>query len=640
MKPREQVFTKNNPRIPIFYWIFAAAYLLLIGVLGYRQLFLYDYYSAREARQSMRRVIKPGARGDIYDRNGKLLVTNVARFSAVVYFNDIRLEFRREFFRLKKSMLAEIEATKSEKKIDYVELGRRARENVLNSYLAQINEILGTDYKLARKDYNRHFNEKMLLPFPLIKNLSAREHSILAERLPVDSPIQIYTDTSRYYPYGEYAAHLLGYVSSEFDDIDTSGMPGEDLRTYTYEGKMGRSGIEKAFDDILSGTSGAKIWIVDHQGFQYDNIADVKPQKGKDVVCSLDIDLQGVIEEAFGERKGAAVVMDVKSGEVLSMVSRPAYDPNDFSPFISYEVSNAVTARGAWLNRATQGLYPPGSTFKLVTACAGLMTGVIDESSQKECIGGQRIGNRIFPCNSRFGHGPLDLSGAIAKSCNVFFYQTGLEADIKSLSATARDFGLDSDPGIEVKENYWRRSNIPTPEYKRKKRPYDGPWTQGDTANTSIGQGYLLQTPMQMACFAASFARRETRTRASIIHDPARKADIRYHGAEKLSLTDVQYNAILKGMIEAVNSGTCKRAKIDTVQVAAKSGTAQVRVSGKPLTLAWMLAFAPAENPTTAMVVVVEGEEPGDVGGGRTAGPIVRAAMQKRFENISPKIGN
>ena len=631
-------YSNWNPRIPLFYVVFTLAFLFLISALAYRQIFLYDYYMARGERQSMKRIIEPGARGDIYDRNMKLLVTNEPRFSAVVYFNDIRREFRAEYMRLKKSDIAAAENSGASESPTSPKANRerakRARANVLNGYVEKINGILGSDYKLSRVDYDKHFENQRLLPFPIIKDLKGREHAILAERLPVDSTIQIYTDTARYYPYGDSAAHLLGFVGSNFDEIDTEGIPGEDLQTFSFVGKIGKSGIEKAFDARLQGRSGAKIWIVDLDGYQYDTVADLRPKKGGDVVASIDIDLQQTIEDSFGERKGAAVVLDVKSGEVLAMVSRPSYDPNILSPFMTYKVSNEITSRGAWLNRATQGLYPPGSTFKLVTACAGLMTGVIDEKTIKTCDGGLKVGTRLFPCNKHSGHGNIDLTEAIAHSCNVYFYETALECGIEALSATAKDFGLDSPTGVELREDYSRRSVVANPEYKKKYRPYDGAWSGGDTANASIGQGYQLQTPLQMACMTASLARGQTRTRPSIIHDPSRAYNMEYHEAEKLNIKPEHYAAIIEGMKAAVERGTARRAAVEGVSIAAKSGTAQVPVKGKKLTLAWMVAFAPVENPQIAISVVVEGEEAGDAAGGRTAGPIVREAFKKYFGSV------
>lgn len=625
MDGEKDMATNSNPRLGMLYALFLLAFFVLICALAYRQIFMYDEYVAMGERQSMRRVIEPGVRGDIFDRNGKLLVTNRPRFSAVVYFNEIRRDFREEYFRLKKS------ARENGQTPSYSELTKAARENVLRGFIDEINRVLGSSYTLPDADFNRHFSQRVLLPFPLVKNLTPREHAILAERIPVDSPIQIHTDSVRYYPYGDCASHALGYVRGSFDDADTGGMPGENLRTYAFAGKMGCTGVEKAFDDRLTGKSGAKIWVVDLDGFQYDVVADVPPAKGDSVETSLDIDLQTAIEDAFGERKGAAVALDVRTGEVLAMVSKPAYNPNLLSPYITSKVYAEITGRDAWLNRATQGLYPPGSTFKIVTACAGLMTGVITPETIKTCDGGLRVGTRIFPCNRRWGHGNLDLQAALAHSCNVYFYETALDCDVAAIVETAKDFGLNDWSGIELKEDAWRLSIIANPQYKKKRG--DGPWLGGDTANMSIGQGYMRQTPLQIACMTASFAGRRTRTKASILHDPSRTGGLEYHRAEKLALSDSQYKAIVDGMLRAVQSGTCKAARVPGVAVAAKSGTAQVMSKGERLALAWMVSFAPADNPEIAVAVIVEGEEPGDVAGGRTAGPIIGAALNAHFKN-------
>ncbi len=224
------------------------------------------------------------------------------------------------------------------------------------------------------------------------------------------------------------------------------------------------------------------------------------------------------------------------------------------------------------------------------------------------------------------------MIGALAHSCNVYFYETGIDTGIETIADVAKTFGFGESTGIELKrEDSWRRTIVATPDFKKKRRQYDGPWTNGDTANSSIGQGYMLFTPLQVAAFTASFARGETRTKVSMLHDPNRITDSKYHGAEKIPLTKSQYNTIVAGMLAAVERGTCRRAAIGGVKVAAKSGTAQVSVNGRKLTLAWLIAFAPADAPEVAISVVVEGEEPGDVGGGKTAAPIAKAAFQKYF---------
>ena len=628
---KKGVYTKSNPRIPVFYGFFGFAFFVLIAVLGYRQIYMHDYYTKRSDRQSLRRVIKPAARGDILDRNGNILVTNKPRFSAVISFNDINEEITAEAKKIRAERRAALE--RGEKLPEPLPNSNSlARGIILRKYTELVNSILGSNYKYSLHDFERHAWARRLLPYPLISDLSAKEHAILAEALPINSPIQIFTSSSRYYPYGETAAHALGYVTSNFDNVDFSGIPGEELRTSSFAGERGKSGIERAFDDHLSGSNGAKIWVVDSMGYQFESILDITSKKGKDLTVSLDVNIQGAIEDAFGSFKGAAVMLDVKTGEVLAMVSRPCYDLNRLTPRITYAVDSEIRQNGAWLNRATQGLYPPGSTFKLITSMASLREGVIVPETIKTCAGGMKVGRRIFPCNNRSGHGNLDLTGALAKSCNVYFYSAGLDSKISAIYDTAKMLGLDSHSGIELKEDYWSKVILPNPDYKRRYREYEGGWSLGDTANTSIGQGYLRITPLQIACMTASLAAKRTRTKASILHNPDRRTDLLYHRASPLPMSDKNYQALIDGMVAAVERGTCRRAAVEYAQVAAKSGTAQVPSMGKKLDLAWMVAFAPAENPEVAICVIVEGEKEGDVAGGKTAGPIVREGIKKYFE--------
>lgn len=624
-------YSKINGRITLLYWVFGFAFVVLLASLAYRQIYLYDDYAKRGDRQAMRRIIEPGSRGDIYDRNGKLIVTNSAHFSAVVYFNDLRKEFREEYRRLKKlDIEAQINAGVEKPRIESSKISLQARKNILNGYVEQVNKILGADYKLTGDDFNRHFSQRALLPFPIIKNLSSREHAILAEKIPVDSPLQISTDTSRYYPHGESAAHALGYIGSNLDDVDTSGIPGGNLLTYSFIGKRGVTGLEKAFDESLTGRSGAKIWVIDKDGFQYDQIADISPSKGRDLFSSIDMDLQQTIEDAMPERKGAVVVLDVQTGEVLAMVSRPSYNPNLFSPFMTNKVSAEITERGAWLNRATQGLYPPGSTYKILTALAASKAGKLDPDEIVKCDGAIKVGRRIISCHKKSGHGEQNLEDAIANSCNVYFIKKGLDAGNSALAETAKIFGFDSPSGLEISEDYSKRTIIPSVEVK--KRRGEGGWSLGDTANVSIGQGLVLQTPLNMARFTASLARKQTRTKVSLVRNLHNLGGLNHHGAQAMDIPDTHYDTIVRGMLGAVERGTSKSARIDGLSIAAKSGTAEVFVNQKNLALAWMIAFAPVENPKIAIAVIIEGEEPGDSSGGKTAGPVVKAAMKKFFD--------
>lgn len=628
MERDSKTYSNSNPRLYPIYCIFAAMFIALFAALAYRQLFLYDHYSKVGRQQSQRRIVKPGARGDIYDRKGRLIVGNRPVFSAVVYSTDVNPELIRERSRLWRAYRERGEKPSGSLTVE-------AMKNVLQRHMDGINGILGSSHDFDFKGFSRNFSTHRLLPTPLVENLTMTEHAVLAERLGVNSTVQLFTDSARYYPYSDYAVHAIGYVRSDFEQIDPDS-PGDDLRTFSFRGKVGVSGLEKAFENTLTGRNGFEIWTVDHAGNKYELLDELSPVKGRDLISSIDMDVQGAAEEAFPQRKGAVVALDVKTGEVLAMLSRPGYDPNAVSPRIPTKLFNEIMEREGFLNRATQGLYPPGSTFKILTSVAGAGSGAITADSVSYCTGSYKVGNRVVRCHKLSGHGRVDLVSALAKSCNVFFYEHGIKMGIEPIRAAAVEFGLDSDPGIELSENFWKKTIVPGPEYKKKYREYDGPWSGGDTANTSIGQGYLRQTPLQMACFMASFAAGRTRTRPSMLHDPARRTDMAYHGAKPIGISPEMYAAIVEGMRKSVKEGTSKRADVGWVSMAAKSGTAQIFPNNRPLTLAWMVAFAPIEDPEIAVCVVVEGEEPGDAAGGKTAGPIVKEIFSEYFKDRRP----
>lgn len=620
MKRLAELHTTFNQRLFFLKILCSTLFITLIIGLGYQQIILNQKYKKQEERQSLRRILQPGPRGAIYDRNGKLLVGTRPRFIAVVYLNELRPDFRKEYIKRVRALRNAGLAVKS------YEVQKAARKTVLTRYLTKVNRILGRSNKVNDKLLEQHFSQRLLLPMPIIDDLEPHEYAKLIEQLPVNSPIQVYTDNARYYPYGSAAAHTLGYVVSSMD-ISKEGVPGEELTTFSLKGKQGKAGLERSFEDLLQGESGGQIWRVDPAGFQYECVKQKNPTQGQDLICSIDIDLQRVAEQAMRGKTGAVVALEVASGEVLTLASSPTYDLNDLTPYISTTVYNDINERGAWINRAIQGLYPPGSPFKIVTASAALRHNLIDEHTLHDCQRSLLVGNRAFPCKTRYGHGPLNIVDAIAKSCNIFFYQDALDMGIDKLSQEAKLFGLDTPTGIELPFET-SHALVPTPAWK--KRRGLGPWLGGDTANMAIGQGFLLTTPLNMACFAASLARAETRTRPTLIHNPNRSAVD--HGGEPLGLSDEQYHLLISGMKRATESGTARRAQISGIDIASKTGTAQVKVKGKDRDIAWFFGFAPADNPQIALVVMVE-ETTDDQNfwGGITAAPIAKALLQKYF---------
>jgi penicillin-binding protein 2 len=640
------VHKRENPRLLFFFWIVLVAGAVLITGLGWSQLIGIREYQEIEKRQTERRILKPGPRGDIYDRNGNLLVGNRPHYSAVTYLDDLRPDFRSEYSKIIRAERARIkdnyqntpEAARplSPPHPNYNRLQWVARQNVVDRYVAKINRITGRNDTISQRKLIRHFNEQLLLPLPLAQDLSPDHYARLVEQLPVNSPIQIHTDTARYYPYCTVAAHLLGYVQST--QPDANEIPDDGIKTFTFKTKLGKTGLERSFNELLSGTTGMEIWRVDPLGFQDTRLEMIPPQQGQDLITSIDMDLQLAAETALGERTGAAVALDIQSGEVLTLVSHPTYDLNDLSPFIPRKTFDAINERGAWLNRALQLSYPPGSTFKLISSIAGMRHGTIDADSVHDCRGIFRLGRSLKRCHARHGHGATDLAKAIEGSCNVFYYSEGLQMGIDVLSAEAKRFGLDQKTGIEVP---YETSRLVVPSKQWKKDQGRGGWVPGDTANTAIGQGFLLQTPLQMATVIASIARGETRTKPTLRALAREDALQVNHGGESIGLTPEQTRLLWDGMERVVGpDGTGRLVHIDDFRVAGKTGTADFRAHGKEVNLAWFVGFAPVEKPRIAVAVMVEGTQASHTyHGGSTAGPVAKDIFLKFIEKYPERAG-
>lgn len=621
---------RANHRLWLFHGVTLVVALMLIGSLFREQFINRQAYVEREERQALRRIVQPGPRGNIFDRNGELLVGNQARFTAMVYLRTLRQEFRGEFIRRVRS-LREAEAAGlpvgEVNRSDVIWDGRTA---VIQRHLDEIGTILGRKMAITRREVEQHYNRRLLMPLYLVRDLSESDYARLIDRLPSDSPVLVQTRVARFYPYGSAAAHVLGYVGAD-DERDVDDLPGDDLTTFHHGGLRGRSGLELQFDDLLSGRPGGEIWRVDPLGFQYERVYARPPIPGEDLQITIDIGLQVVAERALRDYRGAVVALKVGTGEVLALASSPSYDLNDMTPFIPSEVYQAVEESGGWLNRAIQGLYPPGSTFKIVPAVAALSAGLLDPDEILICGGTYRVGNRLFPEHFRPGFGEVDLRRSLQVSSNVYYYQVGLRLGIARIAAMARAFGFDHPTGIELPFET-RRMVVPDREWKR--ATGRGSWFPGDTANVSIGQGDLLVTPLQMAAFTASLARGETRTRSTLQMSGVAAGN--RHPGEPLPISSDHLAAIFEGMEAAVEDGTARRAGIPGVRVAGKTGTAQVRPGGRPTTLAWFIGFAPVDSPRIAVAVMVEGvpdEDP--FHGGTTAAPIARQLFEYHLRSES-----
>jgi penicillin-binding protein 2 len=608
-------YQKNFFRLSVFYGLFGACFLVLIGGLFFRQVVQYNDFKKQEKQQSIRCILQPGTRGFIVDRNGEVLVGNRPVWNAVLYLNELRPAFKAEYKRLVK------EAKALGQKIDTKALRQQSRNTVVMRYYDQLNILLGTQLTLDSDSLRRHFEQRLLLPYPIFTDLSPEQYAKVIEHCGIQHPIQIFTDSVRCYPHGALAAHVLGYVGTGLEG-DMPSFLSQNLKTFALKRKIGRSGLEKTFDSELQGAAGETLWLVDPSGFQCEKIEEIAPQQGKTLVTSLDLATQKAAEDALGPLTGAVVAIDIETGEILALCSHPTYNLNDLTPSISKEVYEKINQDGAWLNRAHQGLYPPGSPFKLITALAGLRNGFAPSDWTIDCTGGTRVGNRLFPCMKLSGHGPLQLEGAIAKSCNPYFYELALQVGPEKLAEESRRYGLGELTGIELPYET-HRTLVPTPAWKKTHKKES--WTAGDTANTSIGQGFLLVTPLQMGAFAASLARGECRTQVTLLHNPKALRQ----KTTPLGIPEEAHTRLLNGMELTSISGTGRRIQIPGLKIAAKTGTAQVTVKGEPMELAWCLTFAPLDNPKVAVVVVVEEVDSSErFQGGLTATPIAKKVLE------------
>ena len=624
-----------DPRTIFFYFIVAGLLLALAGGLAYQQLIKTDYYHEREREQNQRRILIPGPRGNIYDREGRLLVGNRARFAVTLYLDELRKEFRREYIKVRKAY-----RELGDKDIpDSGQMAQIARYSVVQHYLDQVNAALGRSEKVNATDLNRHFKGELLLPYILLDDLKEAEYARLVEQLPVGSPLQVYASSARYYPYGSGASHVLGFVASNDDTesdeeyTDSKLDSVSDKNTFKMHGTVGRDGIESEYDNLLQGDTGGSVFRVDPAGYRAETLYRRVPLQGKNITTSLDIDLQLVAEKQLStdDLIGAAVAIDVNTGEVLALASKPDYDLNAFTPHLSQAAAKKITDDKAWMNRATQGTWPPGSTFKILVSIAGLRSGALNpDHDTAECNGYMKIGSRMATCdNGHAQHGVLSLREAIAKSCDIFFYTYGLQMTSEVIAAEARRFHLDKPTGIEL-PGETHRMLIPDPTWKKEKTG-DG-WVPGDTANMAIGQGFVLVSPLQMACFAASVARKETFTQPTLEH----RTEPHAQHNEPIGLTPAQYSALIDGMEGCVTHGTAARTlnlpeyKIPGVRIVGKTGTAQLPGN---LNMAWFICFAPREKPEIAVAVAVQSDTPGEeFGGGRYSAPIAAEILKKYFE--------
>jgi penicillin-binding protein 2 len=528
-------------------------------------------YTNLSIKNRTRFVRLQSGRGKIYDRNGILLVDNKPATQLVVTVGEI--EDREE--------LAKDLSLITRLSVDYI--------------VKKIKEYM----------------YKPFIPAVLASDMNAETLINVAEqrwRLPGAS-IQVVP--VRDYILKDTAAHAIGYVGEVGEkDIVSGYIPGDTI---------GRTGLERKLDSKLRGEPGYKEIQVDYRGNIDDVLEIVKPRNGDSFFLTIDSVLQTELFNAMEGHRGAGVVIDPDSGEILAIVSSPSFNPNSFvSPVKEDVVKNLFIDKDRpMLDRSLGGLYPPGSIFKIIVALAALEKGLVFEKNTFMCDGEFQLGDAKFRCWEKKGHGRVDLVDALKKSCNEYFYQVGLKAGRSAISEMAKKFGFGCVTGIEVPGE--RGGFIPDDEYissldKNKK------WSSGDTVNLSIGHGKILITPIQAACFISAIANGGILYKPKIIfgEDPEGK---------EIDLDKKYIDLVKKGLYRVVNEpdGTGHTVFVEGLDICGKTGTVELIEKGRKRDICWFAGFASICDSKIAVVIVTEE----GVSGGVTAGPVARKIFSK-----------
>jgi penicillin-binding protein 2 len=585
-----------GPRIQKAVLCIGIGFLILALRLWYLQILEGGYYAALSTSNRLRLRPVEAPRGFILDRHGEVLVENRPTFDLYATPIDV-------------TNPAEVAVALAE---------------ILSIPAAEI------EAKLIEG------RERPYQPLFLRKDLNERMVVSVEERK-LDLPgISLRVRPVRAYPRGGIAANLLGYVS----EVNQAQLAREEFRDFRPGESLGQAGVERRFDAFIRGIDGGEQVEVDARGRAVRLVSLTEPRSGSNIYLTIDKRIQEAAEAAFAGKKGTLVAMNPTTGEILAMVSRPSYDPKLFAQRLTDEEWQRIATDPTHplQNRAFQAQYPPGSIFKLMVAIAGLESGTLTPETKYSCPGYFYLGNVKFDDWKKEGHGTLDLRSAIVNSCNVYFYQAGLKVGIEEVVRVSRAFGLGEPPGLGLGDE--ASGNLPNPLPRRRGQPG---WTPGNTVITSIGQGLVVTSPMQLLTMVSAIANGGTIYRPWVVKkitalsgevleeyepEPSRQVPIR---PETLAF-------IRQAMLGVVNEGTGARARVPGIPIAGKTGTAQVVRKGEGKGQAdlkdhgWFVSFAPVDNPQIAMVVLVE-----NAGfGGQVAAPVAKAVYEAAFGARQP----
>jgi penicillin-binding protein 2 len=512
--------------------------------------------------------------------------------------------------------------------------------NFARSQILTAEKLLGRKFAVTDETILQHYKNRGILPFILAEDLATEEIGKVSRGLGTGLVLQ--PAYVRHYPLGPIAAHIVGYVG-RLAPLSVKPIENKDL---IFPDTEGREGLEQVYDDQLRGTPGVLNLTLNAEGKRTHERIVKQPVPGYNIITTLDLKVQKACEDALAKsgRRGAVVVIDPRSGEILGMASRPSFDPNAFIPIIRPDVFAKLNDDPAvpLYPRAFRSAYPPGSTFKTFVGLAALQSGLINPETKISCPGGLQVGNFYFRNWKSGDSGKLNLAQALAQSCNTWFYQAGLKIGASPIIEWSEALGLGKRTGIPL--NAESRGNIPTDDYML--RVHKRKILQGDIANMSIGQGDILITPLQMAQAMGVLAAGGTFHQTRLVKQ-VQSLDNRVVSAypdrvrSELNISEENLADLNKGLVMVTSHGTGtgrRAATVKGVQVAGKTGTAQWGPVSKRRNAAWFAGYAPADNPMYAFAAVIEGNPGETVAGGANAGPVIGSVIADLLKDYKPPV--
>ncbi|MBF0274008.1 MAG: penicillin-binding protein 2 [Nitrospinae bacterium] len=589
---RQGNFNEDKVKFTVTFFIvlISISFMLFFVRLFYLQVIIGQELKEKSENNRLRNVTLDSYRGKIIDRNGKVIANNKSAFNLMVILEDTE-DLKKEF-------------------------------TILSS-------LLDVDYNDLRK---RIKGKPRYLPILLKRNLLRKEVARFEEHK-IDMPgVYISFETLRNYPHLDSLSHLVGYIG----EVNPKELNSNAFKDRTKGDQIGKSGVERVYEKSLFGSKGEKIIEVDSAGRELSIMKLMPSKSGKTLKLSIDMDLQKIAENAMKGKQGAVVAMNPKNGEILTFLSMPNYNPNKFSGGISSKEWNTLLNMKSHPlnNRVIQGLYPPGSVYKIVVGAAILEEKILDPNQKVYCNGKFTLGRRTYRCWKKTGHGYVDFQTALKRSCDVYFYKNGYSLGIDKIAEYANLFGFGRKSGI----NFPHEESGLIPTQKWKKRVKKEPWIGGETISASIGQGFNLVTPLQVAVATSVIANGGYRVTPKIVlNEPTKKA--------RIKLKKGNLNLIVEAMRQVVMEpgGTGGRARVEGIQVAGKTGTAQVvgmkeNEEQKDLEEiiythrdhAWFTSFAPVNDPEIVVSVIVEHGGHGGSTAAPVAQEIIEAFINKR----------